>query len=132
LQKQLGALLKENRDTKIAAQLQAKGYNPAVAGLYAGEPEKLDEWLTNVGPLLAQTPADTSASGAAGQPGQPPASTVPAEGQTAMQQLQGAGGQAAPPQGSEAEQIAQMRMAQDPQKLMEYLQSQGNPHTWNG
>lgn len=132
LQEQLGALLKENRQTKIAANLQAKGYDPAVAGLYGGEPEKLDEWLTNVGPLLAKQPVDSSTQGAPGQQGQPPASTVPAEGQAAMQQLQNVGNMAAPPQGSEAEQIAQMRTAQDPAALMQYLQSQGNPYHWNG
>jgi hypothetical protein len=49
-----------------------------------------------------------------------------------MQQLQQAGNMAAPPQGSEAEQIAQMRNAQDPATLMQFLQSQGNPYHYNG
>jgi hypothetical protein len=132
LQKQLAMLLKENREAKIASELQAKGYDRAVAGLYGGEPEKLDEWLTQVGPLLARTPTDPSGQGAGQQQGAAPASTVPADGQAALQQMQQAGSQAAAPQGTEAEQIAQMRAAQDPATLMQYLQGQGNPYTWNG
>lgn len=132
LQKQLQQLLAENRQSKVTAQLAAKGYDPAVAGLYGGDPAKLDEWLTNVGPLLAKQPGVTTPPGQPQQQGGAPASTVPAEGQAAMQQLQQMGGMAAPPQGSEAEQIAQIRNAQDPQALMQYLQGQGNPHFWNG
>src|SRR6266576_1176460 len=132
LQKQLAQLLTENRQAKIVTALQAKGYDPAVAGLYGGEPDKLDEWLTNVGPLLAKASTDTSAQGQAQQQGGAPASTVPAEGQAALQQMQQAGNNAAAPAGSEAEQIAQMRNAQDPMALMQYLQSQGNQHFWNG
>ncbi len=132
LQDQLGQLLAENRQSKITVQLQAKGYDPAVAGLYGGEPDKLDEWLTNVGPLLAKQPGVTTPQGQPQQQGGAPASTVPAEGQAAMQQLQNMGGMAAPPQGSEAEQMAQINNAQDPAALMQYLQSQGNPHYWNG
>lgn len=132
LRKQNEALLGENRQNKITAQLQAKGYDPAVAALYGGEPEKLDEWLTTYGPMLKQQSADTSAQGATQQQGGAPASTVPAEGQAALQQMQQAGTGAAAPQGTEAEQIAQMRNTQDPQALMQYLQSQGNPYHWQG
>lgn len=133
LQKQLAALLRENRAGKITASLQAKGYDPAVANLYGDrDPEKLDEWLTSVGPLLAKQPPAPTDQGQGQQQGQPPASTVSAEAQAAQQQMQGMGHNAAPPQGSEAEQIAQMRNAQDPAALMQYLQSQGNPHYWNG
>lgn len=132
LQKQLSALLKKQRQTEVADALQAKGYDRAAAGLYGGEPDKLDEWLTSFGPLLNKATADPSAQGAPQQQGQAPASTVPADGQAAMQQMQGMGTMAAPPQGTEAEQINQMRQMQDPAKLMEYLQSQGNPHFYNG
>lgn len=132
LQKQLGQLLAENRQSKVTAQLMAKGYDPAVAGLYGGEPDKLDEWLTNVGPLLAKQPGVTTPPGQPQQQAGAPASTVPAEGQAAMQQLQQMGGMAAAPQGTEAEQIAMIRNAQDPAALMQYLQQQGNQHYWNG
>jgi hypothetical protein len=133
LQKQLATLLKENRESKIASQLQAKGYSPAVAGLYSGEPEKLDEWLTSVGPLLAKQPDATASQGQPQGGGTGvPASTVPAEGQAAMQQLQQMGSQAAAPAGTDAEQIAQIRSMQTPEALQEYLRSQGNPHYWNG
>lgn len=131
LQKQLAQLLKKQRDTEVADALQAKGYDRAAAGLYGGEPEKLDEWLTNFGPLLNKQSALTSGDGAT-QQGQAPASTVPAEGQAAMQQLQQMGGQGAPPLGTEAEQQARIRNAQSPEELMQYLQQNGNPHYYNG
>lgn len=131
LQKQLAALLKENQQAKITSQLQAKGYDPAVASLYGGEPEKLDEWLTSVGPLLAKQPSPTGDTGA-GQQQTPPATTVPADGQAAMQQMQQIGNMAAPPAGTDAEQMAQINGAQDAASLMQYLNSQGNPYHFNG
>lgn len=132
LQQQVAELVAQQRQTQVADALQAKGYDRATAALYTGKPEKLDEWLTSVGPLLVKQPADTSANGAGQQQGQPPASTVPAEGQAAMQQMQQAGQFAAAPQGSEAEQIGVMNAAQTPEALMEYLKSQGNPHYYSG
>jgi hypothetical protein len=132
LHKQVQELVAQQRRNAVADELQAKGYDRGVAQLYSGDPAKLDEWLTNVGPYLAKQSADTSAQGAGQQQGQAPASTVPAEGQAALQQMQQAGQFAAAPQGSEAEQIAQMRNSQDPAALMQYLQSQGNPYHWQG
>ena len=132
LEKQVQQLFAYQRETQIADALQAKGYDRAVAKLYGGEPEKLDEWLTGVAPLLASQPAPTSGEGANQAQGQPPASTVPADGQAAMQQMQQAGQFSAPPAGSDAEQVAAMNAITDPAKLMEYLQSQGNPHYFNG
>jgi hypothetical protein len=49
-----------------------------------------------------------------------------------MQQMQQAGTSAAAPQGTEAEQMAQINSQSDPAALMQYLQSQGNQHYWNG
>lgn len=132
LQKQVAELVAQQRRNSVADALQAKGYDRGVAALYGGDPEKLDEWLTQVSPFLATKPADTSAPGAAQAPGAAPASTVPADGQAAIQQLQGMGQNAAAPQGSEAEQIAQMRNAQSPEELMRFLQGNGNPYHWQG
>ncbi len=131
LRKQNELLLGKQRSTEVADALQAKGYDRAAAALYDGEPAKLDEWLTNFGPLLSKQSAPTSGDGAT-QQGQAPASTVPAEGQAQMQQLQQLGGQSAPPLGSDAEQMAQIRNAQSPEALMQYLQQQGNQHYYNG
>jgi len=108
LQQQVAKLVAQQRQTQIADELQAKGYSRAVAGLYGGEPEKLDEWLTTVGPLLAKDPTVTTDAGQTQQQGQAPASTVPADGQAALQQLQGMGQNAAAPSGTEAEQMAQI------------------------
>lgn len=132
LRKQVQELVAQQRRTTVADALQAKGYSREAAGLYGGDPAKLDEWLTQYGSMLAQQPTDSSGSGAGQQQGGAPASTVPAEGQAALQQMQQMGQFAAAPQGSEAEQIAQMRNAQDPAALMQYLQSQGNPYHWQG
>lgn len=132
LQKQLASLLAENRQAKITSELQTKGYDPAVASLYGGEPEKLDEWLTKVGPLLAKQPGAPAPEGQSQQQGGTPASTVPAEGQAALQQLQQMGIQGAAPVGTEQEQISAMRNMNSAEELTRYLQSQGNPHFWNG
>lgn len=125
-------LAAERRQNRIADELQAKGYDRGVATLYGGDPAKLDEWLNSNGQYLAKMPTDTSGAGQAQGQGGAAASTVPAEGQAALQQLQGMGGQAAAPQGSDAEQISQMRNAQTPEALMQFLQSQGNPYHFNG
>ncbi len=132
LQKQVAELVAQQRRNSVADALQAKGYDRGVAALYAGDPEKLDEWLTQVSPFLAKQPADTSAQGAGQGQGGSPASTVPADGQAALQQIQQAGDRAAAPQGSESEQIAQMRNAQTPEELMRFLQGNGNPYHWQG
>lgn len=131
LRDQVAKLVAHQRQNQVADDLQAKGYDRGVAALYGGEPDKLDEWLTSVGPLLAKQPSVTTGQGN-GQQGQVPASTVPAEGQAAMQQFQQAGMGAAAPGGSEAEQVAQMNQAQSGEELMRFLQSQGNPYHWNG
>lgn len=132
LRKQVEALVAQQRKTAVADELQAKGYDRTVAGLYSGDPEKLDEWLTTYGPMLAKQPAPTTGDGSAQQQGVAPASTVPADGQAAMQQMQGMGNMAAPPQGTEQEQMAQINNATDSAALMQYLQSQGNPYHFNG
>lgn len=132
LQKQVQELVAQQRRNAVADALQAKGYDRGVSALYGGDPEKLDEWLTSNGQYLAKAPTDTSAAGTAqGQTGVP-ASTVPADGQAALQQIQQAGALGAAPHGTEAEQIAQMNTHQTPEALMEYLRAQGNQHYWNG
>lgn len=132
LQAQVAQLVAQQRRSAVADALQAKGYDRAAAGLYGGEPEKLDEWLTNFGPMLTKQPPVTTEQGAGAQQGGTPTSTVPADGQAALQQMQGMGQQAAAPAGSEVEQIAQMNNTQSPEALMQYLQTQGNPHFWQG
>lgn len=132
LQEQVAQLVAAQRRNAVADELQAKGYDRGVASLYDGDPAKLDEWLTQVSPFLAKTPTDTSATGAAQGMGGAGGSTVPAEGQAALQQLQQMGQGAAAPQGTEAEQIAQMRNAQSPEELMKLLNANGNPYYWQG
>lgn len=132
LQEQNAELAADRRRNQVADALQAKGYEREAAGLYAGDPNKLDDWLGTYGTMLAKAPTDTSGQGQAGQGTGVPASTVPADGQAALQQLQGMGQNAAAPAGTEAEQIAQMRSIQSPEALQEYLRSQGNPYNFSG
>lgn len=132
LRKQVEALVAQQRQNAVADELQAKGYDRGVASLYGGDPAKLDEWLNSNGQYLAKASTDTSGQGQAQGQGGAAASTVPAEGQAALQQLQGMGTQAGAPAGSDAEQISQMRNAQTPEQLMQYLNSQGNPYGYNG
>jgi len=132
LQDQNAELAADRRRNQVADALQAKGYEREAAGLYAGDPNKLDDWLGTYGTMLAKAPTDTSGQGQAGQGTGAPASTVPADGQAALQQMQQAGMNAAGPQGTEAEQIAQMRQTQTPEALMEFLKGQGNPYNFSG
>lgn len=132
LQKQVQELVAQQRRNAVADELQAKGYDRGAAALFAGDPAKLDEWLTTYGPMLATKPSDTSGQGGAQAGGGSGGSTVPADGQAALQQLQQMGQGAAAPQGSEAEQIAQMRNAQSPEELMKFLNANGNPYHWQG
>lgn len=132
LQEQVQELVAQQRRNAVADALQAKGYDRGAAGLYGGDPAKLDEWLTSNGQYLAKATPDTSGAGAGAGMGAAGGSTVPAEGQAALQQMQNMGNQAAAPQGTEAEQIAQMNNLQDPAALMQYLNSQGNPYHFNG
>jgi uncharacterized protein YaaQ len=131
LRKQVQQLVQQQNTNTVADALQAKGYDRGAAALYGGDPAKLDEWLATNGAYLAKS-ADTSAQGGEGQQQQGVTSTVPAETQAAMQQMQQAGTSAAAPQGTEAEQMAQINSQSDPAALMQYLQSQGNQHYWNG
>jgi hypothetical protein len=137
---QLNELQAENKALKeaqtrsdVEKALTAKGYAPQAAGLFNGEPAKLDEWLTANGGALAKLP---SAEGEQ-QPGEetpagPPASTVPADGQEQMQRMQEAGTQGvAPPQGSDKELAAALQAAQSPEDFAKLMQSHGNSYDWS-
>jgi hypothetical protein len=89
----------------VETALKAKGYAPQAAGLYAGTPDKLDEWLTANGGALAKLPGDgQEQQGEEVTPSGSASSTVPADGQEQMQRMQEQGTQGvAPPQGSDKE-----------------------------
>jgi len=121
--------LKELRDKlaakEVAEQFQAKGYDPAAAALYQGDPAKVDDWLTAHAALLAKRPGVeeeivTPPTGA-------PASTVSAEHQEQLQRMQSAGDGAAAPQGSEAELVAAMKAA----KTVEDFEAVAKANGWN-
>lgn len=138
---QLGELKAENDRLKaekkqqvVADTLKAKGYAPQAAGLFTGDPAKLDEWLSANGAALAKLPAAPGEEGQQGEqaPSGPPASTVPADGQEQMQRMQEQGTQGvAPPQGTDAE-IAAALKAADGEAFIKLMQSQGNPYDWSG
>ncbi|ONK10378.1 hypothetical protein [Streptomyces sp. MP131-18] len=127
------SLKAEKRQNVVADTLRAKGYEPGAAVLFTGEPEKLDDWLKNYGSALAKLPTTAPEGGQEQQeqaPAGPPATTVPAQDQQAMQAFSEAGAGAAPPAGSDAETAARIAAIKTPQEYAEYMRSQGNQHDW--
>lgn len=131
---QLNTLVAESRRNKVADVLEAKGYDRGAAALYQGDPDKVDDWLTQTGGLLAKRPEAQQGQGAAGQAQQQAAGTVPLEGQAQLQAFQQAGQNAAGPQGTDAEQAAELAKFDTIEKMNDYMSSLGNPYTphWNG
>lgn len=123
--------LKSEQKTKaVAEKLRAQGYAPQAAGLYTGEPERLDEWLTANGGALARLPQEQQQGEEVAQQG-PPASTVPADGQEQMRLMQEQGTQGvAPPAGTENELAAALKAAQTPADFAKIMQSHGNQYDW--
>lgn len=115
---------------QVENALKAKGYAPQAAGLFKGTPDKLDEWLTANGGALAKLSEGEQPQGEVTPQG-PPASTVPADGQAAMQRMQEQGTQGvAPPTGTDAELAAALRAAQTPEQFAQIMQSHGNQYDW--
>lgn len=136
---QLQALVDENNRLKaekkqqaVADELRRKGYAPQAAGLFQGDPAKLDEWLTANGGALARIAAPEGEQ----QPGEqapsgPPPTTVPAAGQEQMQRMQEQGTQGvAPPQGSDKELSAAIAACQTPEEFEQLMKSHGSPYDW--
>lgn len=126
LMKRLEGLEGESRRNRVADELESKGYDRAAAALFTGDPEKVDEWLTSAGSLLAKRPDAQQGAAGTQQQGGTPNTTVTPDGQAQLQQLQQMGQNAAAPQGSDTEQAAAIAAITDPQKLTEYLAGQGN------
>ncbi|MDT0442319.1 hypothetical protein [Streptomyces johnsoniae] len=124
----------EQRKSMVADSLRAKGFSPAGAQLYTGEPDKLDDWLSTHGAALAKLP--TAPEGgqeqqAQEQPAGPPQTTVQPQDQQAMQQFSEAGAGAAPPAGSDAEMAAKIASLKTPEEYAEFMRTQGNAHDWS-
>lgn len=115
--------------SQIAESLKAKGYAPQAAGLYAGEPAGLDDWLkTNAGALAKLPAGEGGAFGSEeGQaPTGPPATVVTPESQAALAAMQGMGtGGVAPSLGSDREVAARID-AMDEAQFDDFMRSQGN------
>lgn len=123
-------LKQDQRRTKVADTLKAKGYEPSAAGLYSGEPDGLDDWLKNHSAALAKLPAAPGEEAETEAPQGPPPSSVPAEGQEAMQRMNEAGTSgAAAPQGSEKELEAAIKAA-SPEQFAQIMRSNGNRFEW--
>lgn len=135
---QVNALVEENTrlkqaqvKTQVADALKAKGYAPTAAGLYSGTPDKLDDWLTAHGGALAKLPAEGQEQGGEQAPG-PVATTVPADGQAALQRMQEQGAQGvAPPQGSDKELAAAIAACKTEDEYAQIMRAHGNQHEWN-
>lgn len=121
----------QQRQAEVADALKAKGYAPAAATLFTGEPAKLDDWLTANGGALAKLPQEGQEQGEQAPAG-PPATTVPASGQEQMQRMQEQGTQGvAAPQGTDAEIAAALKAAQSPEDFAKLMQSYGSQFDWN-
>lgn len=126
------AALKADRvKGQTADALKAKGYDPAAAGLYKGEPEKLDEWLGTYGAALARVAGEGQQPQGEEVPSGPPTSAVPADGQAQMQRMLEQGTQGvAPPQGSDKEVAAALAAANSEDEFKQLMKSHGNPYDW--
>lgn len=122
----------EKKQQAVSEALRAKGYAPQAAGLYQGEPDKLDEWLTANGSALAKLP-EGQQQGEQQQTQQgPPASTVPADGQEQLQRMQEQGTQGvATPQGTDNEIAAALNAAGNLEDFAKLMKSHGSPYDWD-
>lgn len=133
LRDEVAALKAENTRHKVGDVLESKGYSRSAAALYTGEPEKLDDWLAAHGGSLARTGgAQTETAPQETAPAGPPASTIPPEGQQAMQAMNGAGvgGQVAA--GTDAELAAALAAAANPADFQRIAQANGWGYTLGG
>lgn len=123
---ELAALRQEAKTAQVAKVFQAQGYNPAAAALYQGEPDKVEEWLTANGGMLAridgqQAPKETVPSGA-------PASSVPAESQQGMAAMNAAGADGSAQQLTGDDAIAAaLRATNSPEEFQQVARA----HGWN-
>lgn len=121
----------EKQRGEVENALKAKGYAPQAAGLFTGEPAKLDDWLTANGGALAKLPTDGQEQQGEQAPSGPPASTVPADGQEQMQRMQEMGTQGvAPPQGSDKELAAAIAACKTPEEFDQLMKSHGSQYDW--
>lgn len=133
LQAENDRLKNEKKSQAVADALKAKGYAPQAAGLFTGEPDKLDEWLSTNGAALAKLPGEgEQPPGDQQAPQGPPPTTVPADGQAQMQRMQEQGTQGvAPPQGTDNEIAAALNAANSYEDFAKLMQSHGSPYDWN-
>lgn len=117
LEARLAALERVARQATLGQVFQAKGYDPGAAALYQGEPDKLDEWLTANGGLLAKSGQQQAASAAG---------VVPPAQQADLQQMQQAGtGNQATILSGDDELAAALRATTSPEAFVTAMQSGG-------
>lgn len=129
LQDKNDALEKVQNQQAVKDALTAKGYAPQAAGLYAGKPEGLDDWLTANAGALAKLPVAEGEEPAGEElvtPAGVPQSIVTPESQAELARMQamGTSGVAAP-QGSDKELAARIDAMDEPQ-FDEFMRSQNN------
>lgn len=127
LRDEIAALKAENTRMKVGDLLESKGFARSAAALYAGDAEKLDDWLSAHGGSLARTGGATQTEVSAQEtvPSGPPATTVPLEGQQQMQQMQTAGNGGQVSAGSDAELAAALAAATNPGDFQRIAQANG-------
>lgn len=117
--------LKESqRQGQVAEALKAKGYAPQAAGLYAGAPDKLDDWLGTVGAALAKTDGGAIEAGQGVQG--TPQTVVSPESQAAMQQMAAAGVDGAAPLSGDDQLTARINSANTEEEFNAIMRDAGN------
>lgn len=129
---QLGELKAENdrlketqRQTQVAEALKAKGYAPQAAGLFTGDPTKLDDWLSANGAALAKTGTEGAEQGQEGVQGTPQTVISP-ESQAALQQMAAAGQGGAAALSGDDQLTARLNAAQSREELVAIMRESGS------
>lgn len=117
--------LKEaQRHTQVTEALTAQGYAPQAAGLYAGTPEGLNDWLSANGAALAKVDGGAVEQGQGTQG--VPQSVISPESQAAQAAFSAAGSGAASGLSGDDQLAARLAGAQNMEELDAILREAGN------
>lgn len=132
LREELQAARAKEAKAGLADKFKAEGIDPGAVNLYSGEPDEVDDWLKANKGFLAKVSSPADGGGdETEQPAGPPASAVPPESQAQMQRMTEAGTSGvAAPQGSEAELVAALQAASNPEEFGKIMRAHGNQHDW--
>lgn len=124
---ELAQLRQQAQQAQVAKTFEAQGFNPAAASLYQGDPDKAEEWLQTNGAFLARSGSVQEPAREQVPPGQPQ-STIPADSQQGMAQMNAAGADGSAQQLTGDDAIAAALAAT---RTPEEFQQVARAHGWN-